>query len=59
MGETGSGKSFTALSVAGLLPDAADTAGGSVAGQRESARPVRASARAVRGAEIAMVYQDP
>ena len=60
VGESGSGKSFTALTVAGLLPSAASVTSGAVElegrdllGLRESQR------RAVRGAEIGMVYQDP
>jgi oligopeptide/dipeptide ABC transporter ATP-binding protein len=60
VGESGSGKSFTALTVAGLLPGGATVTQGELQlegrdllGLRESQR------RAVRGAEIGMVYQDP
>ena len=60
VGESGSGKSVTALSVMGLLPDGLRVSGGSVElagrdllglGERER--------RSVRGAGIAMIYQDP
>lgn len=60
VGESGSGKSFTALSIAGLLPANATVTAGSIlvngtdtAGMPESRR------RQIRGAELAMVYQDP
>ncbi len=61
VGESGSGKSLTMLSVMGLLPEpAVRTAGGEVifegvdllaAGEKHR--------RSVRGARMAMVYQDP
>ena len=60
VGESGSGKTMTFLSVLGLLP-----AGGRVtAGEvwfdgRDLTRLGPAAMRAVRGAEIAMVFQDP
>lgn len=59
IGESGSGKSLTALAVLGLLPDEA-TASGSIRldgrellglGERDLAR--------IRGAEIGMVFQEP
>lgn len=60
VGESGSGKSMTALSVMGLLPAAARMTGGSVrlAG-RELTALDEGERRRVRGAEIAMIYQDP
>ena len=60
VGESGSGKSFTAMSVAGLLPRGAAIAGGSVRlGGRELVGLGEPELRRVRGAEVAMVYQDP
>ena len=60
VGESGSGKSFTAMSVAGLLPKGASVAGGSVRlGGRELVGLTEPELRQVRGAEVAMVYQDP
>jgi oligopeptide/dipeptide ABC transporter ATP-binding protein len=60
VGESGSGKSLTALSIAGLLPAGATVTAGAVRldgtdllGLSERER------RAIRGAEIGMVYQDP
>jgi oligopeptide/dipeptide ABC transporter ATP-binding protein len=60
VGESGSGKSFTALSVAGLLPDgAAVTAGRVLLEGRDLLTLGERERRAVRGAEIGMIYQDP
>ena len=58
-GESGSGKSMTALAVLGLLPQAA-TATGAVEldGRDLLALPSRQLAR-VRGRQVAMVFQDP
>ncbi len=60
VGESGCGKSLTALGIMGLLPPAAFYAGGAlrfegreVLGLSESER------RALRGREMAMVFQDP
>jgi oligopeptide/dipeptide ABC transporter ATP-binding protein len=60
VGESGSGKSFTALSIAGLLPDGARITAGEVrlAGE-DLVRMPEPSRRRSRGAEIAIVYQDP
>ena len=60
VGESGSGKSMSALSVTGLLPAGVRIASGSVklAG-RELTELDERERRAVRGAEIAMIYQDP
>ena len=61
VGESGSGKSVTALSIVGLLPDPpARIAGGSVLleGEELVGRPEK-FLRSVRGARIAMVFQDP
>jgi oligopeptide/dipeptide ABC transporter ATP-binding protein len=60
VGESGSGKSLTALSLMGLLPPAARVSGGSLrlAGRDLGALP-ESERRQLRGAEIAMIYQDP
>ncbi|GIH21718.1 peptide ABC transporter ATP-binding protein [Acrocarpospora phusangensis] len=58
-GESGSGKTMTALALLGLLPHAAKTAGRAVFEGRDLlAMPAR-ELRAVRGRKIAMVSQDP
>jgi oligopeptide/dipeptide ABC transporter ATP-binding protein len=60
VGESGSGKSFTALSITGLLPaDASITAGAVLLEDRDLASMPAHERRAIRGAEIGMVYQDP
>jgi len=60
VGESGSGKSMTALSVMGLLPAGVRTTAGSVAvGGRDLASLDERQRRTVRGAEVAMIYQDP
>src|ERR671936_479583 len=61
VGESGCGKSVTALSIMGLVPS---PPGRTVAGQvlfggRDLLRLPEAELRRVRGAEIAMVFQDP
>ena len=60
VGESGCGKSLTALSVMRLLPPGGSIVGGSVrlAG-RELATLPEAAMRRVRGNEVAMIYQDP
>ena len=60
LGESGSGKSVTALSIMRLLPPAARIAGGDVLldGQDLFALP-EYSMREVRGGKIAMVFQEP
>jgi oligopeptide/dipeptide ABC transporter ATP-binding protein len=60
VGESGSGKSFTALSIAGLLPADARVASGEVLlADRDLVPLPERDRRVVRGAEIAMIYQDP
>ena len=62
VGESGSGKSVTALSILRLLPRAGPRSpSGTILfdGQRPAARCRRASMRAIRGGEIAMIFQDP
>ena len=60
VGESGCGKSMTALSIMRLLPDAAAIAGGVVelAGQDLLALP-EAQMRDVRGRRAAMIFQEP
>ena len=58
-GESGSGKTLTALSLFGLLPHGAHTEGRLEVGGRDvlSMRPK--ALRALRGDEVSMVFQDP
>jgi oligopeptide/dipeptide ABC transporter ATP-binding protein len=59
VGESGSGKSVTAMSILKLLPPSA-TVGGKVLWQGEDLLAVSDERmRKVRGAEIAMIFQDP
>ena len=60
VGESGSGKTLTMLSVLQLLPAPLEILGGSVGFAGEDLRRVTPGRlRAVRGGEVAMVYQDP
>jgi peptide/nickel transport system ATP-binding protein len=60
LGESGCGKSITALSLMRLLPDAGRIVAGSVRlGGRELLRLPEAEMRAVRGGEMAMIFQEP
>jgi peptide/nickel transport system ATP-binding protein len=60
VGESGSGKSMTALSLMRLLPAAATiTAGTALLKGRDLLHVRDAEMRELRGAEIAMIYQDP
>tara|TARA_R110000782_G_scaffold134752_6_gene227117 strand:+ start:3233 stop:4873 length:1641 start_codon:yes stop_codon:yes gene_type:complete len=60
LGESGSGKSITALSVMRLLPSAADIVSGEVIldGQNLFELPER-KMRDIRGAKIGMIFQEP
>ncbi len=59
VGESGSGKSVTAMSVLGLLPPSAKI-GGSISWQGEELLEASEKRmREVRGAEVAMIFQDP
>jgi peptide/nickel transport system ATP-binding protein len=60
VGESGCGKSMTALAVMRLLPDAAKIAGGRVLldGRDLLALP-EAAMRAVRGRRVSMIFQEP
>lgn len=60
VGESGSGKSVTVLSVMGLLGEPLAISAGSVQlGGRELTALGERELQAVRGVEVAMVYQDP
>ena len=61
VGETGSGKSMTALSIVGLLPrPQGRIAGGAVRfGDRDLARMGDRQLQRIRGREIGMIFQDP
>jgi oligopeptide transport system ATP-binding protein len=58
-GESGSGKTISVLALLGLLPDGARVEGTAMFDGRDLLRLNRRSLRDVRGAEIAMVFQDP
>ncbi|WP_295013558.1 ABC transporter ATP-binding protein [uncultured Microbacterium sp.] len=59
-GESGSGKSMTAMAVLGLLPAGGTTSGSIVlGGDTELVGLTGAAYRAVRGRRIGMVFQDP
>lgn len=60
VGESGSGKSVTSLSVLGLLPDTAQIVDGRVSYLgRDLVKMPKRDLRAVRGAEISMIFQEP
>jgi oligopeptide/dipeptide ABC transporter ATP-binding protein len=60
VGESGSGKSLTMLAIMGLLASPVTVTGGSVTlGETELVGAPDRKLRALRGSEIAMVYQDP
>ncbi len=59
VGESGCGKSMTALAVMGLLPDRAITGGRIVFAGRDLLRLDEAALCRVRGAEIGMIFQEP
>jgi oligopeptide/dipeptide ABC transporter ATP-binding protein len=60
LGESGSGKSMTALALMRLLPEAARIAGGSVAfAGRELMQVPESGMRSLRGGGMAMIFQEP
>lgn len=59
VGESGSGKSQTALAILGLLADNARVSGEVVFEGRDLLTAPESARRAVRGARIGMVFQDP
>jgi peptide/nickel transport system ATP-binding protein len=60
VGESGCGKSMTALSILRLLPEAGRIAGGRVLlGEQDLLGLPEAAMRAVRGRRVAMIFQEP
>ena len=60
VGESGSGKSVTLLSIMGLVPNPGEIVDGDVLFQSESLLlNSQSEMRAIRGKEIAMIFQDP
>jgi len=59
VGESGSGKSVTAMSIVNLLPDNAERSGRILWDGQDLVQADRARLRALRGREIACVFQDP
>ena len=59
-GESGSGKSITALAIMGLLPGAVRVTGGSISlGDIDLTRAPEDQLRRIRGDRIAMIFQEP
>ena len=58
-GESGSGKTLSALAVLGLLPNGATTGGRVVFEGADIAANGAKGAAAIRGSDVAMVFQDP
>ncbi|MDP9842395.1 ABC transporter ATP-binding protein [Streptosporangium lutulentum] len=58
-GESGSGKTMTGLAVLGLLPHGARATGRITLGERDLLAMPLKELNAVRGGEIAMIFQDP
>lgn len=60
LGESGCGKSMTALSVMRLLPEAGEVIGGSVRlGDEDLLLLPEAAMRGIRGKQISMIFQEP
>ena len=59
VGESGSGKSVTALSILGLLPPNARVAGEILYQRRNLLKAAPRELRALRGASISMIFQEP
>jgi peptide/nickel transport system ATP-binding protein len=59
VGESGSGKSVTAMSIVNLLPDNAERGGRILYRGNDLLKADAAALRALRGREIACVFQDP
>ncbi len=59
VGESGCGKSMTALAVVGLVPPPGRTGGSIQVEGREMAGAPDAAWRSLRGARVAMVFQEP
>ena len=59
VGESGSGKSVTAMSILGLLPPSATVEGSVTFAGEDLLGAKQSRLREIRGAEIAMIFQDP
>jgi peptide/nickel transport system ATP-binding protein len=59
VGESGSGKSVTAKTILGLLPSTAVTRGAVVLGENDVTQLAGKQLRAIRGVDVAMVFQEP
>ncbi|GAB4099838.1 ABC transporter ATP-binding protein [Sinomonas halotolerans] len=59
VGESGSGKTVTAKSVLGLLPETATCSGAVVVNGHDVVGLTRRELRALRGRDVAMVFQEP
>ena len=59
IGESGSGKSTTALAIAGLLPGTARTTGQVLVGGEDLAAGAQGSRRCVRAERLGLVFQEP
>ncbi|MCT2584872.1 ABC transporter ATP-binding protein [Actinophytocola sp. S1-96] len=59
IGESGSGKSLTAMALVGLIPDTGVATGQVLLGEENLLTAGRARIRQIRGAEISVVFQDP
>ncbi|TWD81960.1 peptide/nickel transport system ATP-binding protein/oligopeptide transport system ATP-binding protein [Kribbella amoyensis] len=59
IGESGSGKSLTAMALVGLVPETAVVSGQVLLGDEDLVTAGRERIRQVRGAEISVVFQDP
>jgi oligopeptide/dipeptide ABC transporter ATP-binding protein len=59
IGESGSGKSLTGMSIAGLQPNSAFVSGSIRFKDREMLKQPDAELRKLRGTEIGLIYQDP
>ncbi len=59
VGESGSGKSVTATTALGLLPKTANIEGNTIVDSKVINEQSRGGLRAIRGKEVAMVFQEP
>ena len=59
VGESGSGKTVTAKTILGLLPETAVTRGAVLLGENNVIALSKERLRAIRGTDVAMVFQEP
>lgn len=59
IGESGSGKSLTAMALVGLIPDTGTVTGEVLLGEENLLTASKARMRQIRGTEISVVFQDP